>query len=213
MEKDRQLLEELGDQPILHLYDWEGPSATFGHFIKPEEHFHLGQMSDLRIARRATGGGIIFHTADFAFSLFVPAGHEGYSENTLENYAWVNRQIATLLEKFAGLKPELLPTQPRADEPCAENYCMAHPTKYDLIWKGKKVGGAAQRKTKRGYLHHGTIALGLPSEKLLTSVLKSGTILSKLMREQTFPLLGESFTTKELSDARLRIKELLWNSI
>jgi lipoate-protein ligase A len=47
---------------------------------------------------------------------------------------------------------------------------MARPTKYDVMLQGRKIAGAAQRKTKAGFLHQGTIALLCPDPELLGAV-------------------------------------------
>ena len=44
---------------------------------------------------------------------------------------------------------------------------MAKPTQYDIVYKGKKIAGAAQRKKTQGYLHQGTISLAAPQIDLL----------------------------------------------
>src|SRR5205807_5995145 len=88
MEKDILLLQELGEKPILHLYDWKGKSATYGHFIQLNQHIHLDTAAKLNVtfAKRPTGGGIVFHIWDYAFSFLMPASHPLFSENPLENY-------------------------------------------------------------------------------------------------------------------------------
>ena len=43
MELDAALLADLKDEKecILHLYDWETDSATYGHFIDPENFLNI----------------------------------------------------------------------------------------------------------------------------------------------------------------------------
>ena len=57
MRLDEQLLEELDPYgfPILRFYEFSAPAATYGYFLKPEEHLREGHGLDL--ARRPTGGG------------------------------------------------------------------------------------------------------------------------------------------------------------
>src|SRR5262245_54132341 len=87
MAKDAQLLEQLnGDSlPILHLYEWAVPCLTYGYFMDPAQHLDLSVLKQqgLEIARRPTGGGIIFHLTDLAFSILVPSNHPACSLNPL----------------------------------------------------------------------------------------------------------------------------------
>jgi len=211
MQMDAKLLENLEGQerPILHLYEWEKPSATFGYFVKPEELLDLAgaEKNGLDLARRPTGGGVVFHLWDLAFSVLVPAKSELFSMNTLDNYNLVNRVVKDVVKEFIGISDEigLIPDDaPYQDETCT-HFCMARPTKYDVMLQGKKIAGAAQRKTKDGFLHQGTIALLRPDPELLGAVLPSEAVREAMM-ETTFPLLKEA---KELQEGRRELCEHL----
>jgi lipoate-protein ligase A len=54
-----------------------------------------------------------------------------------------------------------------------QNFCMARPTQYDVVSGGLKIAGSAQRKTRRGYLHQGTISLAPPDVAFLQTILKT----------------------------------------
>jgi len=199
MELDSALLQDLGDSQelLLHFYDWEKPSATYGHFIKPEEFLQEGKID---LAKRPTGGGIVFHVTDFAFSVLVPKGHPGYSENTLENYAFINKKV---IEALGG--GELLPEEPEALDSASKSFCMAKPTRYDVMINGKKVGGAAQRRTQHGYLHQGTIFLKKLSEEFLHSVLLPETRVLEGIKANSHAFAEDL----PLEEARAKIKERL----
>ncbi|MDN3506871.1 MAG: hypothetical protein P0S96_06545 [Simkaniaceae bacterium] len=201
MKLDHDLLENLDQQtqPILHFYDWEGDSATYGHFVNPSDFLNLEEVNNrkLHLAKRPTGGGIVFHIWDFAFSLLVPASHEYFSENTLENYAFVNNAVLAAVSPFISNQPELIVEDAQSQDVSCERFCMARPTKYDVVFNGRKIAGAAQRKTKKGFLHQGTIALKMPDEEFLQSVLLPNTKVMDAMRAQTFPLQLERSAIKE----------------
>jgi lipoate-protein ligase A len=84
---------------------------------------------------------------------------------------------------------------------------MAKPTKYDILIEGKKIIGAAQRKTKQGFLHQGTISLMMPCKELLENLLLPGTKVLEGMFTHTFPLLGQQGTKKDLLEARKLLRE------
>jgi lipoate---protein ligase len=207
MERDRQLLAEI-DRPTLHLYEWEGECATYGHFIRPSDHLNLEQAGSLSLARRPTGGGILFHTCDLAFSVLVPEGFPLLSQNTLENYQWVNKWVLRAIEKFMGEKLNLLPTDPVPLDEASGHFCMAKPTIYDIMIGGLKVGGAAQRRTKKGLLHQGSIYLTRPAPHMM-DLLHADSRVAEAMGKHSHPLLGESCTPHELEEARGALRELL----
>ncbi len=215
MAQDARFLEQLESlqRPILHLYRWKGPCATYGHFIDPYTLLKKegAEKRQLSLARRPTGGGIIFHIWDLAFSVLVPASHPQFSLNTLENYAYVNHLLIDAVQRFTGSRGEacLLPQEPQALDAASANFCMAKPTKYDVMLGGVKVGGAAQRRKRWGYLHQGTISLTPPNPDFLSDVLQGDTRVLEAMQTNSAYLLGSSAGVSELQEARQGLEQAL----
>lgn len=212
MQKDRDLLDSLAGEksPILHFYEWKTPSVTYGHFLDPLKFFSMEgvEKEGISLARRPTGGGIIFHLWDFAFSALVPAADKAFSQNTLENYAYINEGVLSAVQDFLQIRSgiELTPQDGDLMGIGSQHFCMAKPTKYDVMVHGKKVAGAAQRKTKSGFLHQGSISLMMPCPKILETVLLPDLSVLEAMKFFTYPLLRKE---DNLSSARLQIKQLL----
>lgn len=215
MAKDAALLAGLDPSgpPFLHFYEWDAPCMTYGYFIDFTRHVDLEALHELGLqaVRRPTGGGIIFHLSDLAFSILIPASHPRFSFNTLDNYALINQKTAEAIAHFAAqsLQPQLLAQEPLCPSKECHAFCMAKPTQYDLLIQGKKVGGAAQRRTKQGLLHQASLSLLFPPVEVLNRILKKQEGVLKAMREQSYCLLPEQSTLQELQDARRRLKEIL----
>jgi len=214
MRRDGELLQEISGDPILHLYDWEGPSVTYGHFIIPEKHLCLDAVREnqISLARRPTGGGIVFHLWDYAFSFLMPSSHPLFSLNTLENYAFVNKVVLEAVREMFDVNNsvELLPqSMPIQGADCG-NFCMARPTQYDVVYQGRKIAGAAQRRTKRGYLHQGTISLALPCMNLLQSLLLNKKDVMEAMGAYSFAPLQGGESKSEVQKIRKEMGELLY---
>ena len=152
MALDSSLLEEIreGDDPILHFYEWDGPCLTYGYFLKPSDFLNLERCEALGVsmARRPTGGGIIFHIGDLAFAAVVPAGDKGYFEKPLDNYTYINEKVKRAIEKVVGKRAALLPSDPvPRTESCGE---FLHGEADDLRcddWGAESRGsGAAETK-------------------------------------------------------------------
>lgn len=170
MEADQCALENVEAEPILRFYEWSSPSVTYGYFVDPWEFFDPNGVKKmgLSLARRPTGGGIIFHLDDLAFSLVLPQNHPFYALNPLQSYQQINTLILEAVQKSIPceiLEPALCQDTPRG------GFCMAHPTRYDILLGDKKVGGSAQRKTKKGLLHQVSLCLQLPDPFLLGAIL------------------------------------------
>ena len=212
MDLDAALLENLSpnDAPILHFYGWEGDAATYGHFLKPSTLLNMSAVHSrgLTLARRPTGGGMVFHLCDLAFSALVPANSPDFSINTLHNYNFINSRVKKAVKSFlqnAGLF-SLLPEEPTPlDENC-RHFCMAKPTKYDVMLQGRKIAGAAQRKRKQGYLHQGSIAIALPKEDFLNAILLPSTQVKEAMFQNTYSILGRDWTSSDVEEVREKLK-------
>jgi lipoate-protein ligase A len=160
MALDEALLENVArlGQPVLRFYGWSEPAATFGHLQK---YFPVEAATALRpLIRRPTGGGLVPHDADWTYSLSVPPEQEWYSLAAIDSYrrmhAWIQGAFAAL-----GVKTELAPASRKPANaslnPLIPGACFIGHEKFDLLWLGKKVAGAAQRRNKFGLLIQGSI--------------------------------------------------------
>jgi lipoyl(octanoyl) transferase len=152
MALDEALLENVSQlgKPVLRLYGWMEPAATFGYFQKVSE---VERATHLRpLIRRPTGGGIVPHDADWTYSFIVPPNHEWHLLKAEESYRRLHEWIR---DAFAILKieTELAPCCKKS----APGECFVGYEKSDLLWRGKKIAGAAQRRNKLGLLIQGSV--------------------------------------------------------
>jgi lipoate-protein ligase A len=137
-------------QPILRLYAWHVPAATFGY---SQVHAEVARRTLLRpLIRRPTGGGIVPHDADWTYSLTLPPDHAWYHLRARDSYRtmheWIRQAFALL-----GVETELAPSA----RPDAPGQCFVGYEQFDVLWKGRKIAGAAQRRTREGMLIQGSI--------------------------------------------------------
>lgn len=149
---DEALLEALPrlGRPVLRFYGWTEPAATFGYFQKFAE---VERATLLRpLIRRPTGGGLVPHDADWTYCLAFPAGHEWHSLQAEESYrrahAWIQTAFAAL-----GAETELAGCCKKS----APGQCFIGYEKFDLLWHGRKIAGAAQRRNRLGLLIQGSV--------------------------------------------------------
>ena len=138
-------------KPVLRFYGWTEPAATFGYSQRVAE---IEALTHLRpVIRRPTGGGLVPHDFDWTYSVIVPPGHPWYELSAVESYRTVHEWVA------AGLNGTGLNGVTLADcclKP-APGQCFLGYEKYDVLWSGKKVAGAAQRRSKNGLLIQGSL--------------------------------------------------------
>ncbi len=152
MALDETLLETVAGlgRPVLRFYGWTEPAATFGYFQK---YANVALMTGLRpLLRRPTGGGLVPHKHDWTYSAAFPPGHEWYQLKAEESYQRMHEWIRASFMQL-GLTTEL--------SPCCQKdipgQCFIGAEKYDLLFGGKKIAGAAQRRNKHGLLIQGSV--------------------------------------------------------
>lgn len=160
---DEVLLREMHESeakiPVLRYYDWLRPSLSIGYFQKWRETLEASELESLDVIRRWTGGGKVDHREDLTYTLVVSRDHSFYYLPPAENYRWVHRQVVAALQQI-GKRALVTDTvdsfSPRGDH---SPNCFDRPVQFDVVDDdGEKVAGAAQRRTRWGLLHQGSVA-------------------------------------------------------
>jgi len=155
MALDEALLESMPRLgcPVLRFYGWTQPAASFGYFQKYAE---VERLTPLRpLVRRPTGGGIVPHKDDWTYSVVVPTSHPWYSLLAIESYRsvheWIRQAFASL-----GVQAELA-LQPQREQ---AGQCFMGYEQFDVLVRGRKIAGAAQRRRRDGLLIQGSVQPG-----------------------------------------------------
>jgi len=154
MAVDETLLTQ-AEAPTLRIYRWSEPTVSFGYF---------GKIATVREAypthvpvRRWTGGGIVPHGQDLTYTFAIPSS--SFKASPLESYRLIHEHIVALLQKH-GLNA----TFTAASDIRQGDQCFINPATHDIMLDETKIAGAAQRRTRKGLLHQGSIQLTLPAQ-------------------------------------------------
>jgi lipoate-protein ligase A len=158
--------------PSIRFYRWRSPALSFGYF---------GDFSDIAIyagerdlVRRWTGGGIVFHGEDLTYAIVIPASDPAFHESSMTIYRKIHRAlcgaldadgqaarlatVGALCERRKSRRGDLQIALRRSrDRRSLGDNCFANPVRADVMIDGRKVAGAAQRRTRRGLLQQGSI--------------------------------------------------------
>jgi len=155
-----EALLETAKVPSIRFYRWNSPALSFGYFGKFADVANYAPRRDL--VRRWTGGGIVFHGDDLTYSIVIPANDPAFSESSMLIYEKIHCALRSAL-LANGERAELAPVAGVVDAGAAiidRGYtCFANPVRADVMVNGRKVAGAAQRRTRGGLLHQGSIQL------------------------------------------------------
>jgi lipoate-protein ligase A len=167
MSIDEALLES-ASIPTIRVYRWHSPALSFGYF---------GKFSDVAIhaveralVRRWTGGGIVFHGDDLTYSIVIPASDRTFDESSIALYERIHHALADALNGVGkravvtgGVDPGGIALSKHAAVNASGHNCFANPVRADVMMDGRKIAGAAQRRTRRGLLQQGSIQ-GIPTK-------------------------------------------------
>ncbi|MFA6293810.1 MAG: biotin/lipoate A/B protein ligase family protein [Victivallales bacterium] len=173
MAVDELLLEESGllkGRILLRIYGWDRPSISIGY---TQKYGAVAKECGYSIVRRPTGGGIVYHDRDLTYTVVVPAAHSLESLDRVESYHVFHRAVLRAMSAF-GKRGHLADSAVSVSDR-ATMKCFVTPTKYDVICENRKMAGAAQRRTRKGILHQGSISLevsGGDRDKLSEELIK-----------------------------------------
>ncbi len=153
-------------------YGWHRPAFSFGYSQKiawvrsslPPDVLAEAAITP-ELVRRPTGGGLVDHRDDWTYALVLPRGHALEAARALDSYRAVHAALAEALRacgQEAALKERCeKPAEGEAGCSAAAGpgVCFTRPELFDVIEPagGRKIAGAAQKRTKDGLLFQGSI--------------------------------------------------------
>jgi len=203
MAADESLLRH-AQAPVLRIYGWEEACVSIGYFQQASV-----VAAGTPFVRRYTGGGLVEHGKDLTYTLVLPANHPLTEAGTLPSYRAIHEGVASAM-RAAGVDCALATAQPKKDHAS----CFLKPVPADVLnAKGTKLAGAAQRRTKQGCLHQGSILLSGPIPPQLPKILPehlarvlgiSWAVAERTREEKELAkkLLCERYSTREWNYAR-----------
>lgn len=179
--------------PILRFYTWQPDSMTVGISQDIKSYSELNREKE-RMAKRVTGGGVLFHGHDVSYSLIIP-GDSLQGLSIKESYEYICR---FLLAFYRDLGLEVCYAKDDATIQLSKSeYCQVGFEAYDILVNGQKIGGNAQRRAKKVIFQHGSIPVKRVKNESLAKEI--GISLEDLGISQThdevIKRLGESFRT------------------
>lgn len=140
--------------PVLRVYRWAGPWVSLGCFVPRAEVERA--FPGRPTVRRWTGGGIVDHAADWTYSLVVPRGEPLAALGPADSYRVIHAALVSALAA-SGVPARLADAPP----PGLGGLCFQRPVRADVVVEdGRKIAGAAQRRTRHGLLHQGSVQAG-----------------------------------------------------
>jgi lipoyl(octanoyl) transferase len=167
--------------PSFRLYGWKPAGLSIGvNQMLPTIDTDKCREDNIPVVRRITGGGAILHDSELTYSVVIPAASVG-SESTIKySFEALTVFITNMYSSF-GLKAQYakdaFPDKKHGER---SSFCFSSSEEYDMIIKGKKIGGNAQARKKTAIFQHGSIPLEYSNGEQYTINRKQGVEYSSL---------------------------------
>ena len=138
-------------------YAWSEPAYTFG-VSQSWAKYRAIVPARYPLVRRSTGGGLVSHLDDWTFALVIPVGHALFKADAMASYAAVHEALLQALS-LQGQPVKLTPMPAGSRDFQSPDDCARRAEPNDLVRSddGRKVAGAAQKRTRRGLLIEGYV--------------------------------------------------------
>jgi len=152
----------LSPDPILRIYGWKPHGFSLGCSQQAELVLHAEKCrkDGIPLVKRATGGGIIFHGNEVTYSLVCSEEDIGSPPSVKDAYRVICSFLIESYNRF-GLQPCFAIDSPDGRQKIKSSFCFSSFEDYDILVRGKKIGGNAQKRKKKIILQHGSVPLSL----------------------------------------------------
>jgi lipoate-protein ligase A len=196
---DEALLREVRE-PVLRIYEWSVPAVSLGYF-QP-----ASLAGERPFVRRYTGGGLVDHAHDVTYTIVLSRKHPWMELSMPESYCLVHQGVQAALAA-CGIESELTP----AAHAVESEACFAKPVRFDIVAGASKLSGAAQRRTREGLLHQGSILLPDPARNATLRATFAETFASRLELAMNPSDLTSAESTRAADLERDRYVTDAWN--
>jgi lipoate-protein ligase A len=146
-----------GGSRTARVYSWEPSTLSLGYHQDPETiDWDYCEREGIRVTRRPTGGGAIYHDAvgDISYSIAVPA--EEVPGDLMESYALLCEPLLAAFERMGVGAYIAEDEQPAIHQPACY-LRQLHPAHDVLAGDGRKISGNAQYRQRDAVIQHGSI--------------------------------------------------------
>ncbi len=159
----------------LRFYRWIRPTLSLGFSQKASRVVDLEfcKMRDIDVVRRPTGGKAVLHHHEVTYSVTSNDRRHFPCNDIGATYLKIARALADGFREM-DLEVSLAPENPRLPPRLAGNpSCFATANHFEILCRGRKLVGSAQRRTRTAFLQHGSILLEFNEELLRGALGKS----------------------------------------
>jgi lipoate-protein ligase A len=166
MALDEALLETVAaglGAAFVRTYGWTTPTLSLGYFQNLDQVRADSRFRSAPLVRRLTGGGAIWHHHELTYALVIPSSHPLVRPSTGLYTAAHGAIVEALLELGIPAARRGESRQMVVRDQRRPLLCFTDPDPEDIVTKGVKIVGSAQRRRGGAVLQHGSLLLARSS--------------------------------------------------
>lgn len=137
----------------LRFYQWCEPTLSLGYFQPAQDRKGHLPSSHCKLVRRSSGGGAILHEHELTYSLCVRTS-DRFSSGEL--YHLMHQSLISILQKV-DVAAELFDDNSASQTVPTPFLCFERRSTGDVVCRGAKICGSAQRRQMDAVLQHGSL--------------------------------------------------------
>jgi lipoate-protein ligase A len=206
MAVDSALLDEVerssSTRTIVRFYSWQSPTVSLGRNQNLEKAVDVGycRANHIDIVHRPTGGRAVLHDDELTYAV-VSNDTSSFGDSIYGNYRRVSEALClgyTRLGVPAVLAPDTRKPMLSND---GDAPCFLSPSRYELMVRGRKIAGSAQRRVRRSFLQHGSMPITCDRDALARATRLPDSALLQQEMAGLAEFLPERPTLEELRSA------------
>jgi lipoate-protein ligase A len=164
MAADQALLDAVDRDPrsaVIRTYAWLEPTLSLGYFQKFVDAEADRRWQGVPIVRRPSGGGALWHDRELTYAVAVPRSHR-LARRPADLYRAIHQALADWLhaQGWPATRRSLDPDGDRSTtalSPDRPFLCFLDRDSEDVVVRGCKIAGSAQRRRPGAVLQHGSL--------------------------------------------------------
>jgi lipoate-protein ligase A len=208
--------------PTVRVYGWDPAAVSIGYAQRAQQVIDLTRCArqGIPVVRRLTGGRAVLHEREVTYSVAALRRQWGPAVSVLSIYKYIGRALVAAL-RHLGIRAQL--SRPPWDRtaslrrPGNAHPCFSSAGRYEVMVRGRKLVGSAQRWLEDVVLQHGSVLLGQEHSRLAELLPaeqgSSGRRAARQLTEKTISLsvlLSRPVSHAEVSQAlRSGFEEML----
>lgn len=171
----------------IRFFRWASPTLSIGYAQEPEKDFRLDllEKNGIDLVRRPTGGGAILHERDLCYSVAASLSDPRFPSTLRGSYGMIGEAVILFLNTL-GIDAQWGGGKVRGWRPSGAA-CFDSASPFEILTKGRKIVGSAQRRTSGAFLQQGSIMLDGEPETIRAFVRSGPSEISRENRQRRFP--------------------------